>query len=305
MTTGVSPTVFEKMANNWVAQQMAQFQAQAGSPTDVIRVAMQPPQSTGAYETYAWLGDIPLVKEWIGEKRARGLKDYGFTIRNKPFYDAIMIDRNDLRDDKVGAHELRIRDLPLRMEAHKRKMISDLAINGDVNTAFDAVAYFSNVSGARTIDNLLAGTGTTLAQLKADLIAALVAMGKFTDSEGEVLNIMGDTIYCPLALAFDFTSIVKSAADASQSNPAVQNPFANYNLTVIGDARLDADDANDWYLFSTKGLLKPFILQEREAMRSVLDDTKVKSERMYYYSVEWDGNAGYGMPHLGVKTVNS
>lgn len=301
MTTGVSPTVFEKMANNWVQQQQAAIQAGMGAPTDVFRLAMRPPQSTGAYETYAWLGDLPVVKEWIGQKTARGFRDYGFTIRNKPFYDAVMVDRNDLRDDQVGSHELQIRNLPVMMDVHQRGMIKDLVVNGATDTAFDGVAFFSNASGDRVNDNLLAGTGISLAQLKADLIAALKAMRKFVNSEGIVLNIQGDVIYCPVELEYDFKTLVLSPVDVTTSNPQARNPFAG--LTVIGDASLS--DANDWYLFATGGILKPFIFQERQAMRSELDDTKVKSERMYYYSVEWDGNAGYGLPLLGVKTVNS
>lgn len=299
----VSPTVFEKMANVWVSQQIATLQAQAGAPGDLLNLALRT-LSTGSYETYAWLAALPAVKQWLGEKKAKELKDFGMTIKNLPFYDAVAVDRNDLRDDRVGAYETMIRTLPEKMMQHWRNMISDLIKNGTSGLAFDGVAYFSNASGARVIDNLLAGSGVdTVAHVMTDIDSVVQAMMAFVDDEGEVLNIIPDTLVVPPAAKRVFDSVVFSTADPSSSNAGTRNPFADYGFRVIANAKLS--DANDWYAFCTKGQLKPFVFQEREALRSVLDDTRVKETRMYKYSVEWDGNSGYGLPHLGVKVVNS
>ena len=62
-----------------------------------------------------------------------------------------------------------------------------------LSTGFGINAYFSNRA---TNDNLLAGTGTTEAQILADLAAARAAMMEFEDSEGEPLGFMGIIKIC-------------------------------------------------------------------------------------------------------------
>ena len=36
-------------------------------------------------ETYACLGAVPSMREWIGEREAKNLSAYGYTIKNKDF----------------------------------------------------------------------------------------------------------------------------------------------------------------------------------------------------------------------------
>ncbi len=81
-------------------------------------------------ETYGWLGDVPAVKEWIGDKEMAGLSDYEYTIVNKNWYSGIAIDRNELHDDQIGAIQPRINMLVQAVIMHKWELISDLIING-------------------------------------------------------------------------------------------------------------------------------------------------------------------------------
>lgn len=299
----ISPTVFEKLANAWFQQQLQVISGQTGAPGDVMNLAQRAP-STGKYETYAWLDDVPIVREWLGEKKARELADHSYQILNREWEASINVRRTDLRDDKVGAYEMRVRDLPVRMAQHHRKMISDLYINGLTGLAFDGVAFFSNVSGVRTFDNLLGGSGLdTVAHFLTDFDAVKQAMAAFADSEGEPMGIVPDVVVVPTAGWRIATTALGSPADASGSNAGAINPFQSMRVQVIEDPRLT--DTNNWYAFCTKGLLKPFIFQEREAVRAQLDDTLVKRRNVYQYSAEWDGNAGYGLPQLGVYMVNT
>lgn len=41
--------------------------------------------STSESETYAWLGDIPGMREWIGEREIQNLSGSAYTIKNKDF----------------------------------------------------------------------------------------------------------------------------------------------------------------------------------------------------------------------------
>jgi phage major head subunit gpT-like protein len=300
----ISPSVFEKLANGWFQDQLRVLNGQAGAPTDLMRLAM-PTDSTGKYTSYGWLDDLPTVKELLGPKKARELADHAYQLLNREWYDAVNVKYADLRDDQVGAYESRIRELPTRMQQFWRKLISDLVRLGTSGLAFDQLPYFSNAQLSRVNDNLLTGNGTdTVAHFMTDLDTVIQAMAEFTDTEGEELNIKPDVIVCAPAARRIITTAVGSPSDASGSNASAINPFRDFNFTVIADPKLAADP-NDWYAFSTQGILKPFIFQQREAMQSMLDDTQRKRARSYQYSVEWDGVAGYGLPHLGVKVVNS
>lgn len=298
----LNPAVLERQVQVGVQRQWAEILAQRGSPADLMRVAMEVPSSRKS-EQYAWLAGIPVVREWIGEKRAKQLADYSFTVYNKDFEATIPIDRNDLDDDATGSFDIMIRLLVDAMAEKPRQLLSALIVAGTTGTAYDGVAFFSNATGVRVIDNLLAGTGTTVSYLAADLDSVVQAMMAFTDSAGEPLNIVPDTIYCPPALVSAFQRLCYSSTDPTASAQGTFNPFGGGKFTIIGDARLS--DASDWYAFKTNGALKPFVWQSRSAPKGVLDDTHVKANRMYYASAEMRGNVGYGLPHLAVKVVNT
>jgi phage major head subunit gpT-like protein len=185
---------------------------------------------------------------------------------------------------------------------HPEKLMINLLTGGTSGLAYDGVAFFSDATGARTIDNLLAGSGTTLAQLETDLNAALTAMAKFKDDQGESLNIRGNLIICPKALENTFNRLVNSQTDPTASAQGTFNPYSG-KFTVIGDARLDAVDANDWYLLATNEIVKPFVFSMRQEAEPLFEKTPLTKQ--WVASANYRGNAGYGIPHLAIKTVNT
>lgn len=297
-----NPTVIEKGLQARFSQAMAEMQA-ARSINPGLRMAALDVPSNGAYEKYGWLGAMPAVKQWVGERKSKEFESYDYTIKNLDWEASVPVNENDFDDDQVGQYSMISQMLARRIEVHPEKLIIDLLINGDSDPAYDGVAFFSNVSAPRTIDNLLTGTGVTLATMKADLIAALTAMAKFTDDQGEILNIKGNVIVCPVAMQHNFESLVLSAADPTASGGVnTYNPFFN-KFTVIGDARLDADDANDWYLLATNEIVKPFIYQERQRGQTSME--KTNHTKNWVFGADYRSNAGYGIPQLAVKTTNA
>lgn len=294
--------VIERGLQATLSRALSNFQAQRTVNPGLMALANMVP-SVGADEKYGWIGGMPRVAEWLGELNAEQLKSYDYTIKNKDFAAPLFINENDIADDRVGALSMLTEQLAARIVEHPKQLLINLIINGDATAAYDGVNFFSDVSGVRTFDNLLGGTGTTLAQIEADLNSALVAMAKFTDDKGEVLNIVGDTIVCPRALENSFRRLVFSTADpTATAGTNTFNPYAG-RFTVIGDARLDADDANDWYLFSTGEIVRPFIFQERQTAMPMME--RKPNTKQWIFSANYRGNAGYGLPHLGVKVVNS
>jgi len=297
-----NPIVIEKGLNAGFAREMAQFQAARDISPGITSAGMMIP-STSAYEKLGWLGAMPTVQQWLGEIQAKQLKDYDYTIKNKNWATAVPVNEDDVADDQTGVHTMFPAMLAQRIMKHPEELMIDLLIDGDSGLAYDGVAFFSNVSGARTIDNLLAGTGTSLAQLEADLNSALVAMAKFQDDQGAPLNLRGNLIVCPMALENNFRRLVQSTSDPTATGGIETfNPYSG-RFTVIGDAKLDADDSDDWYLMATNEIVKPLVFSMRQAAENRFE--KKNGTKDWIWSADYRGNVGYGIPHLAVKTVNT
>jgi len=273
---------------------------EAGPARAVAALATEVP-STSASEKYGWLGDVPVVKEWLGPKTAGGLKDYDYTIKNKDFYDAIEIDRNEIEDDQMGRIVPRMGMLVVAVAQYKFELLEDLIINGATGLAYDGSAFFADRTAPN--DNLLAGTGVTVAAIKADIYAARAAMMKFTSDVGRVFGFAMDTIVVPPALEGPMLEAVMTSAAPDATYGGLFNPIKGWIKQVIVMPRLI--DTSDWYGLCTAFPLKPFIYQNRKDPVQVLDDSEVKKTRKLIYSAEMRGNAGYGFFQMAVKTVNA
>lgn len=257
--------------------------------------------STAGVENYAWLGDFPGVREWIGERKTAMLKDYGYQIKNKDWIGDFGIHENELADNQIGAILPRVQMLAKTLAEYPMELIANFLINGTSNLAYDGVAFFSNASGERVNDNLLAGTGTTLAQVKADIATARATMMKFTSDSGRILGFKMDTIVCAPELEATMLEAVTATSVVTSGQGTNFNPVSRWIKQVITLPELS--DTNDWYGLCTDYPIKPFIYQERQGIRRQLDDSEVKRNKKLVYQADIRGNAGYGLPQMAVKVV--
>lgn len=295
-----NPTVIEKGLRAGFGRSMAEFQAARAINPGLLRAAMRVP-SNGAYEKLGWVGAMPSVTQWLGERNAKQFESYDYTVRNLDWQTSVPISENDINDDQTAALSMIPQMLAQRIMVHPERLMVDLLTGGTSGLAYDGIAFFSDVSGVRKIDNLLDGTGTSLAQIEADLDAALVAMAKFVDDQGEVMNFRGDLIVCPVGIERKFRRLVQSLTDPTATAQGTFNPYNG--LTVIGDPRLDGTDVNDWYLLATNEIIKPLVYQIRQGAQASME--KTNHTKSWVFGADYRGNGAYGLPHLAVKTVNT
>lgn len=79
--------------------------------------------STSESETYAWLGDIPGMREWIGEREIQNLSGSAYTIKNKDFELTVGVDRNAVEDDKIGLYNPSIQMLGESAALHPDELV--------------------------------------------------------------------------------------------------------------------------------------------------------------------------------------
>lgn len=281
----------------------------SGITDDIYSITTEVQADSGS-SLFAWLGDVPGVREWLGTKTYGQLSEYNYVIRNKEWYDGFSLHKRDIRRNGLVNVPVHMNQLLSNHKDHKKELIMTALLQGDVNTAFDNIAFFSNATGVRLNDNLLAGAGVTLANLKTDIIASRIAMASFVNERGKLLRIFPDTVVCPLALETSFREIATSTADPTASQSGVANVAGGYIKKIITDPALDADDANDWYYIASTASIKPIILQKEDSnngseFESVIDMKDYPGNGRIYYSIESIHNTGYGLPEVAVKVVNT
>ena len=71
------------------------------APAQWPAVAMEVPSETRE-ESYDWLGDFPMMKEWVGDRVIKDLSAFKYEITNKDYEATVEVDRNDIQDDQIG-----------------------------------------------------------------------------------------------------------------------------------------------------------------------------------------------------------
>ena len=147
-------------------------------------------------ETYAWLGMAPAMREWIGGRDAKGLRENGITIKNKTFEGTLEVLLDEIRRDKTGQVMLRVSELARRTNSHWAALLSSLIIAAESALCYDGQYFFDtdhSEGDSGTQDNDLTGaaatnTQPTAAEAEAALLACVAAILGFKDDQGEPMN---------------------------------------------------------------------------------------------------------------------
>lgn len=206
------------------------------------------------------------------------------TITNVEYDGAIDISRRDLKraasvESTLGLNVYADQISSLGKEAKDRPFedLLDWLEAGDASTygttfdgqnMFDTTHDYNNAAGTQS--NLLAGTGTTLAQLSTDLKASMDAIYSFTftvdkgntaNRKKRMLNKMPKfVVVCNSTLRSKFEDLKKLSYFGVDG--ATQNSLRNTFEIIVRPFT----DANDWYLMDvSEPLVRPFVISEEEA----------------------------------------
>ena len=106
------------------------------------RIATVVPSTTDA-ETYAWLGDIPGMREWVGDREIQNLSGSDYTIKNKDFELTVGVPRNSVEDDKIGLYNPSIQMLGESAAMHPDELVYGLLASGFTAKCYDGKAFFA------------------------------------------------------------------------------------------------------------------------------------------------------------------
>lgn len=263
-------------------------------------------------EEYAWIGQSPVMREWVGGRHAKGFTSNGITIENKHFEATIDIPLKHLRRDKTGQVKVRIGELATRTNSHWALLLSQLITQGENVDCYDGKKYFAedhkegrsgtqsnkitfDLSTAAVNGSVGTADAPTEAALREAILAGIQQIIGFKDDQGEPMNENASQflVMVPVKLWF----VAKAALAVPLSVGGSTNPvkvLADLDIAVAANPRLTG---NKIYVFRADGDVKAFIRQEETAVQ-----VKAKAEGSEYefdhdahqYGVDSWRNVGYG-----------
>ena len=123
-----------------------------------MRVATLVPSTTGE-EHYGWLGSIPRLREWIGDRHVNNLEAHDYSIKNKDYEGTVSIDRNKFEDDTYGVYTPAMEFMGDAASSHPDELVFSLLAAGFTTECFDGQFFFDtdHPVGDGVVSNMQAG----------------------------------------------------------------------------------------------------------------------------------------------------
>lgn len=121
--------------------------------------------STSGTETYAWLGEIPGMREWIDERFKKRLEAEAYQITNKLFESTVVVPRTAIEDDNIGLYRPLIAGMAQAAAEHPESLVYEALKAGFTTACFDGQNFFDTdhpviVNNKEvSVSNMQAGTG--------------------------------------------------------------------------------------------------------------------------------------------------
>ncbi len=255
--------------------------------------------SDQASETYNFIGQSPAMRQWIGNRAAKGFSGQGITIVNNHYEATIEVKKRDARRDKTGQIRARMEELADRGQTHWASLLSTLLLNGTSTVCYDGQYFFDTdhsegESGSQSNDITVdisalpaAVHGTVTApskeEMQQSILQAIMQIASFKDDRGEPMNEDASSflVLVPMSLYPAAIAAVTNMVNGAMQQDMNPNLLANFNVEVMPLVRLTWTDS--FAVFRTDSPIKAFIRQTEQEI-----ELKAKAEGSEF---EFDNDA--------------
>ncbi len=120
----------------------ANFQSGLGmAEPDHLEIATEVTSTTGK-EEYGWLGQVPGMREWLGDRVVQNVATHDYAIKNRDFELTISVPRNDIQDDNIGIYAPLFQEMGRSTTAHPSQLCYPLLKNGFNLLCYDGQNFF-------------------------------------------------------------------------------------------------------------------------------------------------------------------
>ena len=257
------------------------------TPVTYQQIATVVPSSTSD-QSYNWLGQMPEMRKWIGEREIQNISAYDYTIKNEPWEMTVGVPRSDVEDDTYGVYNPMFQNLGECAARHPNQLCYGALMNGFTALCYDKKPFFSEKH--EVAKKNVSNKGTKRLSLES-YKEGRTAIMSLTGDKGKSLGLVPDLL-------------VVSPADEETGRQILEAEFINGSSNVYkGTAKLLvepelASKPHQWYLLCTNRSIKPIIYQERKKIKLISktsdnDDNVFMSDR-YLYGADGRNNVGYG-----------
>lgn len=258
--------------------------------TNYEKVATTIP-STTAETNYKWLGQMPQMREWIGEREIQSLSAYDYSIKNKKFEMTVAVPKDDIEDDQYGVFTPLFSNIGEAAAQHPDNLVFSAMKDGFTALCYDGKPFFasdhpSGEGGKTPASNLSHEKLSREAYKKAR-----TAIMSLTGDKGKSLNLVPNLLV--VSPANEETARLILKADQVNGTTNVLKDTAD---VLVATELADKPDA--WFLLVTNKFLKPFIFQKRKDIKLVSltkdTDENVFMTDEFVWGADGRSNAGYG-----------
>lgn len=260
-------------------------------------------------EIYKWLGQFPAMREWIGNRQAKGLPIYSLEITNKLYEATLDFDKNDFVFDKSDQIRMRLGEAGVVPEQNWQELISSLiTTNGlayDGQNFFDTDHTLGGDSGAHKNTLAAADYGSfnvadpsnpTPEEMAKAIVAAIQHFFTFLDNTARPMNGSARKFVVMVPPNMWGASIQAVRGMLAAGGGSALLPTQEFSVEVIVNGYLTAQPTK-FYVFREDHSYKPFILQEASPVE--VDFRGPGSEDAFYkhryvFGLEATRGAGYG-----------
>lgn len=243
---------------------------------------------------YGWVGDLPNMREWVGDRELKDLSANTYTIQRKKWESTIQVSRDVIEYDNLGIVKPRVQGMAEAVLAHYDDIVFSLLEKNEA--CYDGKAFFAtdHPVGSETFSN-----SHSLELTRENLLAVRKEMRAITNEFGKPLRIVPNLLVVPPTLEGKALEILNAQfVNGGDSN--ITYKICDY---LVCD-RLSDESA--WYLLDVSKTLKPLILQINKKVEFVaLDnpsDENVFMKDAFLYGTRSEDNAGYGLWQLAAKS---
>lgn len=251
------------------------------------KVATVVPSATGEQD-YKWLGQIPGMREWIGEREVQALAAYDYLIKNRKFEMTLGVPRDDIEDDKYGVYAPYFSHMGEAAALHPDELVFGAMMDGFTEKCYDGLPFFHTAHkvGSQTYSNCSAKQLT-----RESYMEARSSMMSIRGDKDKSLKLVPDL----LVVSPSLEETARFILEADQINGTTNVLKGTAKLLVEPSI---AEHPQYWFLFCTNRFLKPFIYQVRKKIKFVSltrdTDENVFMLDEFLYGADGRCNAGYG-----------
>ena len=267
------------------------------APTTYEQFSMTVGDASHTVVKLPFLEQFAHMRKWIGARNIKNLSGKMLTMTEDAYEDTVGISQRELETDNWTMYLPAIQ----QMAVNGKQLWDQLAVNALLDPAkwIDGKAFFS---ADRKYDKSVIKNTTNNALSAESFKEAYNTMTAYTGHAGEPLAVIPDTLMVGPALFFTAKAILENEYAKDETGTVTVGNDCKGLAKLLLNPRIVGAYANNWYLMSCSGPIKPVAVQKSKepalVSKNAPNDEGVFMEDKAIFGTAAYGSAAAAFPHL-------